>query len=336
MCDSQQRKVIILGQSGAGKSTLLNVVYNQSASRDALERPAPVGHRASGVTSEISNYITQSGKLFLTDTIGFDDNRFEPEALALEMRRVFRASHVGFTHIILVLPLGRITRATRIYLAMLDRLFGTKYKENLFVFIGKCDNGIAVETVVEDNKDDPDVGLLFVDLLNAPKDRRRIVTGSLMCHENLERDRFHHQDRMDTLDSINSFLRVDLLARHPPAGNPIEMITDFVRYVMNRFYSAQANLSAVLQNFRSDTMTITTHYPMCNICMSDEYTMENKPIQVQCGHIFHYNCVETVDSDSDPDVPIGCLPRREHYIKCPNCTMSVRLPGQDLMPSVGA
>merc|ERR1712032_15896 len=291
-----------------------------------------VGQTASGVTSQISNYITHH-KYFLTDTIGFDDNRFEPETLAREMRRVLRASRVGFTHIVIVLPLGRNTSATRIYLCMLKRIFGKSYKENLLVFISKCDNGTTIEDIVEENKNDPDVGALFVELLNSPRDGgRRIVAGSLICHRDLQRDRVYYQDRMDTLNSINGFLQVDLVALYPPAGNAIEMIRDFLEYVTSRFCRVKTDLSSVLKALKSDVVTIRNYFPVCNICMSEEYTMDNKPIQLQCGHIFHAKCVEEVDSDTDSDPPEGCLPSPGlKKIKCPNCTMSVHLPGEDLM-----
>jgi len=61
--------------------------------------------------------------LLLTDTIGFDDNRFEPVELTNEIKALVYASNFTYSHILLVIPNGRITDASRIYLRLLEEIF---------------------------------------------------------------------------------------------------------------------------------------------------------------------------------------------------------------------
>lgn len=335
MGDAYRRKVIFLGQSGAGKSTVLNAVYNSDVSRESLVAPARVGMTASGVTSEVLNYITIHGT-FLTDTIGFDDMRFNPEDLALEMRRVLRASRIGFTHIVLVLPLGRITAGTRIYLAMLETMFGKLYKANLALYISRCDDGTTAEEFMEANSSDPDLSPLYQQLQANTGDNSRIITGTLMCHRNPDRDRkSHFPDRLETLSKLQYYLDTKLGALNPPAKDPFELVGDFLEFVMCKVLRLKESLGTVLTALRSNTVTVRNFFPECAVCLSSEYTQDDMAMQLSCGHIFHQECCRIVlqrDAELQGGIDQECF--SQISMTCPNCCQISPYPGEALEPAL--
>ena len=118
----KQRKILVLGQSGAGKSTLCNAINNQKVDDKSLNGPAEVSARAEGVTGELTNYWCDNS-LVLTDTIGFDDHRFEPEKMVTELRKMLYVSQFSYKKVILCIPLGRVSKPSRLYLGLLVAIF---------------------------------------------------------------------------------------------------------------------------------------------------------------------------------------------------------------------
>ena len=99
---ARQRKILLLGPSGAGKSTLCNAIYNQKVDAESLSGPAKASARAQGVTEELTNFWCDNS-LVVTDTIGFDDPRFEPEKILKELRTLLYQSQIRYEKIILCL-----------------------------------------------------------------------------------------------------------------------------------------------------------------------------------------------------------------------------------------
>ena len=80
--------------SGAGKSTICNALQNQDVELPSLEKPAKVSRSASGVTDEITNYWCDNA-LVVTDTIGIDDQRFTPEKIVEELKRMLKTPNLN-------------------------------------------------------------------------------------------------------------------------------------------------------------------------------------------------------------------------------------------------
>merc|ERR1719281_1415550 len=104
----------------------------------------------------------------------------------MDLRRMLRASRVGYTNIVLILPKGRLTLGTRKYLALLDVVFGQWYVNNLTMVITHCEDGSTLDDFMMTNRADPHLGPLLhrisgaVALDDTP--RCRILTGTFFCH----------------------------------------------------------------------------------------------------------------------------------------------------------
>jgi len=305
-----------MGQSGAGKSTLLNAIYNNSVSVANLQSPAPTSAIANGVTSEMQNYIADRS-LLLTDTVGCDDVRFDPSELASELRHILRASQVKYTHVVLCLPKGRVTLGTRVYLKMLQTLFGQSYINNLILYISHCEDGTSPELFVKMNSDDEDIGPLLKQVQRQKEldGVDRIITGSLMCHHDPSRDKLLYlQERKKTLDQIKHLQLKNFGCLHPPPRTFIQLVGDLFRRIFDDIFIMKKNLDSVLNQMAQccSKISIHNHYPECAICVSDEYKWDedNMPVAILCGHIFHAYCVKSVTKRI-----------------CPCCRAAFTLPG---------
>ena len=215
-----ERKVLLLGPSGAGKSTLCNAIYNQKVDFDSLMKPAEVSARAQGVTDKNKNYWCNDNIRVLTDTIGFDDPRFQTETIAQELRRMlYDEKHIPCEKVILCIRLGRVSGPARIYLRLLKAMFDNPFS-NMILYISGCEDGTTKEQFLTMNRssEDPDMRELINSLEEESRKKKaknisfeNIVLGTLQCHKNPEIDRKKFiNDREITLSKIMEGIDADI------------------------------------------------------------------------------------------------------------------------------
>ena len=82
------RNVLLLDTSDAGKPFVCNALINNKVYKESLSGRLKVSSRARGCTVKITNYVCDNDRV-TTDTIGFDDNRFDPFTINLTFYNQF-------------------------------------------------------------------------------------------------------------------------------------------------------------------------------------------------------------------------------------------------------
>ena len=215
---ARQRKILLLGPSGAGKSTLCNAIYNQKVDAESLSGPAKVSARAQGVTEELTNFWCDNS-LVVTDTIGFDDPRFEPEKILKELRTLLYQSQIRYEKIILCMRNGRVSKAARIYLRLLETIFDKPFT-NMILYISGCEDGTTKEKFlkINQNPEDDDLSNVLKALLSETEEKKKkkinfdnIVCGTLQYHEDPEIDKLRLGNmRKDSFAKIMNGINADI------------------------------------------------------------------------------------------------------------------------------
>ena len=314
---SSQRKILLLGPSGAGKSTLCNAIFNQKVDLPNIAKPAGVCSRAMGVTSEIKNYWCDNS-LVLTDTIGFDDPRFEPKVIAEELRKMLRCSDISYEKVILCLKLGRVTEAARVYLRLLKAIF-VDPGSNMILYVSGCEDGTTVEQFIENNMilgDDEDIQELITSLNKQTKKNKEkgielenIITGTMQSHQNRATDEKKFlDDRQETLEKIMAVINTDIgVAKVKRPESMWKSIKEWIMWLFapgNIISGARKQLrsaGAIIQfAFNDDVVPIKYFYGECSICLQDDNDSLQKWIITPCSHKFHGDCFQRLLSKNCP------------------------------------
>jgi GTP-binding protein EngB required for normal cell division len=283
------KRILIIGQSGSGKSTLLNAIHNQDASTvSSLQEPCKTGDSASGITSDIDFYYARN--MLLVDTIGLSDPRYDHQLIVDDLHRLFRATRVNFTHIIIVIPKERLNPLTRASLALMKQLFSFAPQANIFVAITKCDDGETVEQFEELNRGDADIEYWLGRCA-----RENITTTTLRSSTHVAMDEIMRGYRVASFARIISFIERDLSPVIFPPENWVEFVKRILRYLLPILFPREKSIfNDIVEMMRSiggKTIRTRLFYPCCPICLEPGYTDDNLPIRLEpCQHIFHAGC----------------------------------------------
>lgn len=308
-----QRKILLIGPSGAGKSTLCNAIFNQRVDHSSLQRPAGVSGRAMGVTSKIENYWCDNS-LVVTDTIGFDDQRFRPEFIAEELRRMLKGSIVNYEKVILCMKLGRVSKPARVYLRLLKAIFDDP-ASNMILYISGCEDGTTVDQFIEindENEEDRDLKELIDSLKKQTETNKRkrielenVITGSLQSHQNREIDeREYLDDRKKTLIKIMTAISVDIGFASVKLDTDLwkgiaEWLIWHFKIVFSKFKLMFTSENDLIVKLSSDgAIEVQYIYGDCSICLDDDN--RRWIIVTPCLHRFHKNCFSKVLSGQCP------------------------------------
>ena len=303
-----QRKILLLGPSGAGKSSLCNAINNQKVDLDSLKKPAGVSARAQGVTETIENYWCDNS-LVITDTIGFDDARFEPEEIVQELRKMLYESRIRYEKLILCMKIGRVSEPARVYLRLLKAIFDNPFS-NMILYISGCEDGTTKEEFLEMNRniEDPEMKVLLNSLEEESLKKKEnninfenIVLGTLQCHKNPEIDRKKFiDDREATLSKIMEGINADIGTVEAKGPDQLwKAITQWMTWLFKDFYASatkgQSRLKSLFK-IASGAIQVNYNYGECSICHDDEEGQ--KWIITGCFHRFHDNCFRRIGENS--------------------------------------
>ena len=301
----KERNILLLGPSGAGKSTLCNAIFHQNVELPSLGKPAGTSRRALGVTSKVTNYWCDNS-LVITDTIGFDDSRFNPEYVAEQLHKLLKNTEVKYEKIILCLKLGRVSQPARVYLRLLKAIFEDP-TSNMILYISGCEDGTTVEQFIENNEkygDDADFQELIGSLRNKRENYKKkglelnnIITGTLQSHQDRAIDeRKFLDDRRETLSRIMSSIDVDIgFIRVKPlnslwAGIVEWFVWHFKSFKLSNVKKKITSVKGLCAQLDPDTVVddIEYTYGDCFICLTDK--KKAWILLIPCFHRFHNEC----------------------------------------------
>jgi len=319
-----QRKILLIGPSGSGKSTLCNAIYNNSVEKICLSGPAGTASSALGCTSEVSNYWCDN-TLVVTDTIGFDDSRYEPKFLAEELRKMLRYSEVGYEKVFLCFRLGRISEPARVYIRLLKAIFEDP-TSNMVLYISGCEDGTDVQEFIQANSKDDDVMPIIHSLLQQEEDYKgkrivfeNIITGSLMVHrKNTIDTRRYLPERKEVWAKIKTVIETDIGVAK--VKRPKELWQSIWEWILVFFKKTVVSASSGLKLlwFKSDNIGVKYFYGECGICLEEEQK-ENTWVLTTCKHKFHKICLEKLSSYEESENS----PAEGTEISCPYCKKNV-------------
>jgi hypothetical protein len=144
-------RVIVMGAMGGGKSSVINALCSGDVSHEQMCRGgvAQVSNRAIGVTKG-SNSFVAGGGIFVTDTMGTDDNDKLEESgpkMIADTKLLFRNADdgdVGYTHLILVIKQGRISNAGLRALSIVKNVLPEEAWSNVMLYNSYAEDNTEV------------------------------------------------------------------------------------------------------------------------------------------------------------------------------------------------
>ncbi|CAJ1404168.1 unnamed protein product [Effrenium voratum] len=118
-----QRVAVVIGETGVGKSTIVNMLYNQDSSERCCAEPSVTGNSADSVTKASSLHLCMRTGWCLVDTVGVGDPDLRQNQIVDNVRNVIRNTARGVHAVIIVMKMGRVPKASRANLVLLQKLF---------------------------------------------------------------------------------------------------------------------------------------------------------------------------------------------------------------------
>jgi hypothetical protein len=179
------------------------------------EGVAQVSSRAIGVTKRAAHFVAGGG-IFVTDTMGTDDNNFPTDESVSKMiadtKLLFRNADdgdVGYTHTTLVIKQDRISNAALRALTILKNLLVEESSwGNVMLYNSRADTNKGVDAWFELSRDDPGADDLMAvkGLLDAHRCPQ--FAGSLaFADSKQDNENYHHDEkRAKTLQALLAFI----------------------------------------------------------------------------------------------------------------------------------
>eukprot|EP01035_Chromulina_nebulosa_P040370 gene40370-54599_t len=185
-------EAMLIGESGAGKSKILNSIFNNDANNiESLTSPANTSVAVDGVTKGCQLYVinAKNPKKTFIDCQGFSDRNQEgPEVFISIIQKLFSYSNQSLTHILFVIPLGRISEATALSLKFLKSMF-EDFERIVIIVITKADSSTDdLNTFLKNNQNNNDNPVVNLVRRVNNIDPGRIVIGSMQHDGNQEND----------------------------------------------------------------------------------------------------------------------------------------------------
>eukprot|EP00457_Paulinella_chromatophora_P008950 gb/GEZN01009000.1/.p1 GENE.gb/GEZN01009000.1/~~gb/GEZN01009000.1/.p1 ORF type:complete len:379 (+),score=27.28 gb/GEZN01009000.1/:112-1248(+) len=306
MFQGKAKRILAMGLTGVGKSTIVNMLANNSAHADGMDKPAETGDKMAGVTSLFTSYFGTHGltEVYI-DSIGFGDHRFDRISIKKFLKQLTRQCRVPFDCVLVVLRFGRLSDAARRDIQFLDVLFENSWKKNSVLVFTYSPRDMTREKWIEknsqqsknfnesksrgnDHADDPILPLLqslkHVVFVNNDIDAREEV------------DKLNYKDRARGLSELRAAINLCNGANVISKLSLREWIMNVFNYL---FIQAPADVVAqgkaivkMLEEFSGDWLHQNNFGP-CNICEEVIVAQEFEGVAITpcCHYPLHDTCL---------------------------------------------